>query len=143
MSESGLEKIEWPVLRFGSPNCTVMKYESGDALANASSKTLDVWKQMAEYFVIDSKGNRYNLNNPEFVDPPKGFGKLMSGLSGSARPVRWESEDAGALSADQIRSLIMANFDEYETVWQAYELDELKQRVASAKDVAEIMEVFG
>jgi hypothetical protein len=142
MSVSGLEEIKWPVLRFGSPNCTMLKYESGAHLTNASPKTLDAWRQMDEYFVIDSQGKRYNLSNPKFVNPPKGLGIFLSRLGGAVEPVHWACEDAGVLSVDQIRSLILDNFKEYETVWQAYEMDELRRRLASAKSVTDIMNVF-
>lgn len=143
MRESGLTQVEWPVLRFGSPNCTVLKYESGDRLENASFKTLASWSRMNEYFLIDSEGIRHNLRSPQFIDPPTGFSKLMTKMSGSARPIHWNAEHAGVVSIDEIRAMIFANFDQFENVWHAYDLHELKKRLASAKTVAEIMAVFG
>ncbi|MGF1530574.1 MAG: hypothetical protein ACFCU4_04345 [Puniceicoccaceae bacterium] len=143
MKETGLEKIQCPVLRFGTPNCTVLIYTNLDFLTKASFKTLETWRWMDEYFLIDSQGKRYNLKDPEFFDPPIGLRRLVFSLSVATRPVRWKSEEVGLLSLDQIRTLILRNFDEYETVWQAYDLDELKRRLMSARSVGEVMAVFG
>jgi hypothetical protein len=142
MNESGIEHIEWPALRFGSPNCAVTAFESGELLSNASARTLKVWKRMHECFVIDTQGNRHDLACPEFVDPPKSWRRLISGLNQTKRPVRWKKVTVRKLDADDLRKLIEANFDQYHTVWHAYDLDELKRRLASAKSIADIMALF-
>lgn len=120
----------------------MLRYDSDWALREASAKTLKCWQQMDEYYVVDSCGQRHNLVDPELIEPPRGLGMLLWIMTGTKRPVRWSYEVGEVLSVDQIQALIFANFHEHENVWQAYDLEELKQRVAAAQSVKEIMAVF-
>jgi len=143
MRDTGLENVVWPAFRFGTPNCTVLRYDDPAGLTKASTRTLEVLRRMQEYFLVDSSGRRYDLENPEFVDLPSAPFRVLSYLAGTTRPIRYQLKDCRLIAVEDVKQLVFQNFADYEDYWQEYELDELRRRLKEARTMGEVMAVFG
>lgn len=138
MKAIGLDEIKWPALGFATPNSAMMYYDSGALLATASSNTLKRWRRLERDLLVDSSGALYHLEDPKFVNPPSFWDRLK----GAKCQVKWHVRTDGVLSVDEIRDWVYEDFLEYESTWEAQNLDELKGRLDAAKSIEELMAVF-
>ena len=138
-----IDSISWPVVRFAAPDASFFFYDDWKVFSEHTPSGVKAWRQCTEYFLIDSAGYRFDLANPRFVEVPRGFSALLSGISGKKFPVVWDCERSGPLSVGDVRALMERDFDENSDVWMGYDLDTLRAGVESADSIAALYQVFG
>jgi hypothetical protein len=142
MDDHGLGEIRWPALSFGAPNSSMMRYNSAATLTTLSPSSLRSLAALTEHFVIDSTGTRFNLSEPEFIEPLSGIQKLISSLFGSKHGVRWRCLRSGSVDVTEVKRLVEDDWKTNESVWQALDLDHLRARLAAADSFEEVIAVF-
>lgn len=143
MDDHGLSEIRWPALSFGAPNCSMMRYDSATTLSLLSVASLRSIAALTEHFVVDSTGTRFDLSDPEFSESISAIRRLTSLLLGSKHNVRWRCSRGSAVEVPELKRLIEKDWRTYETVWQALDLDKLRQRLSKSDTVADVIAVFG
>ena len=68
---------------------------------------------------------------------------FFSSIFGKRLPIHWKVTVIGEVPLDTVKSLIVENWDEYPTVWQAYDIEEMRNRLQSARTTREVICVFG
>ena len=100
-------------------------------------------RQMDYYFLIDSHAMRYDLKDPVFIKKPSIMDHILGQIIIVRKPVIWQCSQSGPVAVSEITDMILKNFDEYPTVWQAYDVDEMTRQLIAARSIEEVMAVFG
>ncbi|MBX3180317.1 MAG: hypothetical protein KF886_23450 [Candidatus Hydrogenedentes bacterium] len=139
MTEMDFDDIHWPALRFGAPDCSVLKYDSSEVFIYASTKKLARWKNMEYYFLVDSKGTRYCLESPEYASPPSLLAKLM----GRKSRVRWRVGIIDTITVAELRRLVLADIEKYQSLWLARDIETIEKSLDRAQTIEDIMQMLG
>lgn len=142
---TSMNDIKWPVLRFGSPNCSALKYSDPKQFVLATYSGIKQFRGMTEYYVIDSSGRRFDFDD---LHPIKKIGRLKAILYHIFNPVIkidfGKIIIRGDVSLNELKARMKNDFDEHDDVWSDYgEINGLKIRVDACSSHREVIEMFG
>jgi hypothetical protein len=135
--------VAWPVLHFGRPNCTALRFDSEDRLCRASLSGIKALASMEEYFIVDSIGQKVLLGEPRLARPLSWIGRCCAIITGAMKEIVYDRVHVDAvLTVDQLRNLVFQDFEEYADFWSELDLGEMKSLLIQAKTSREIIEKF-
>ncbi len=139
-----LSEIHWPVLRFGRPDCVMLKCEEPADLTRATFISLPVLNAMDEYFVVDSRGDVFELSD---AGPRRQIGRMATILMRLTNPsidIEYgRVERTKRVSLDDLKALIRKELDEEPSYWEELDdLDSLRSRVKDCSSLNELIQLF-
>lgn len=134
--------MNYPVFRFGSPECVLTVFFEKTDLYSCSQNSLKYLNSMEQFYVIDSNGNRFDLSNPKFEVPLSFWDKIAGIFSIKMRPITWVVEESDKVTVNELKNLIMNDFSENISVWQATDYELIKKNVEQANTIEEIFKAF-
>ena len=139
-----MSEIRWPVLRFGRPDCVVLKCESSADLTRATFISLPILNAMDEYFVVDSNGDVFELSEARPARTIGRLGRMVQRITNPTIEIEYgRIEKTRRLSLAELKDRLKADFAAEPSYWEEVDdLDRLRSRVDGCDSIEELMEIF-
>lgn len=139
-----IERIRWPVRRFGKPRCTFRRLRNMEQLTVVSYASIQYIRRLDEYFVIDSRGGKFGFRDPHPADGISVFHRMFSAILNRRIRVEYERvDDCGGVSVEEHKAMMNENISEHCDFWSEYVgIDELIQQIEAATTHEELIALF-
>ncbi|MCC6681630.1 MAG: hypothetical protein IT445_12075 [Phycisphaeraceae bacterium] len=138
-----MSDIKWPVLQFGS-QLAALKYTSAEKFVKMRYTGIQYINSMAEFFVIDTLGMRYDFSDVRLATPVGLLRAIYYRVFSPIIEVQFDTITFyGQVSLDELKTMMKSNFEEIDDVWIEYgDIEELKARVDACASYRGVIELF-